>query len=109
MYGSRNLPDGMDMMNDSIFLDRKIINDCGINSAVVYWYISIQKEGIRQDGHYWIKMSLNDASKLIPFLSSAQIRSALKRLEDSGLILTGYYNEHKMQRTKWYAIPEAEL
>lgn len=58
------------------------------------------------DGNYWTYNSVKAFETLFPYLSTMQIRSALKKLVDEGLVITGNYNQMKYDRTLWYALTE---
>ncbi len=58
------------------------------------------------DGHVWTYNSVAGFAKLWPYLSEREIRTALDSLEKDGWVITGNYNEWKIDRTKWYALTE---
>lgn len=57
-----------------------------------------------RNGRIWVRRSLDDFHDAFPYLSVKQIRYALKKLEDKGVIKTDNFNESNYDRTKWYAI-----
>ena len=61
------------------------------------------------DGSYWTYNSIHAFSELFPYASEKQIRTALKKLVDVGLIKTGNYNKSAYDRTLWYAFTEKGL
>ncbi len=61
------------------------------------------------DGRHWTYNSVKAFTELFPWLSVAQIRRALKRLEDAGLIVSGCFNKTGYDRTKWYAVGDEGL
>nr|UVN01759.1 MAG: hypothetical protein [Bacteriophage sp.] len=58
------------------------------------------------DGHYWTYNSTKAFSELFPYMTVNAIRTALKKLKDNGLILTGNYNKSAYDRTMWYTLTE---
>ncbi|WP_077920467.1 helix-turn-helix transcriptional regulator [Spirosoma sp. 209] len=58
------------------------------------------------DGHYWTYNTVKSFNEQYPYLSPKEIWGVLDRLEKDGYIMTGNYNEKKMDRTKWYALTE---
>nr|UVX49669.1 MAG: hypothetical protein [Bacteriophage sp.] len=58
------------------------------------------------DGHYWTYNSTKAFSELFPYMTVNVIRTALKKLKDNGLILTGNYNKSAYDRTMWYTLTE---
>lgn len=73
----------------------KVAEDVGANSAVLL-------EGIRQASGASVQY-LCDA---FPYLTVNQIRSCLKKLEDSDYVGYAYYSENPMDRTKGYCITD---
>ena len=85
---------------------------CGVNSAILFTGIADDieiskkcKENFR-DGRYWTISSMKSFSEWFSFLTERQVKTALKKLEDSGFIMTGNYNDTPFNRTKWYTITE---
>ena len=58
------------------------------------------------EGRYWTYNSAKALHRLFPYASERKIRSAIKHLEDEGLVLTGNYNNSAYDRTMWYALTE---
>ena len=86
----------------------EIANRVGLNAAVLYqnivwWSQKNAANGKHQhDGRYWTYNSVKAFSELFPYFSPKQIRTALTRLENDGLILSGNFNNAGYDRTKWY-------
>lgn len=90
--------------------DVEIAKEFGLLEAILlknleYW-IEKNKANNKHfhDGYYWTYNSTRAFSEIFPYVSQRQIQSALKRLEEKGIILTGNYNEEKYDRTLWYTI-----
>lgn len=56
------------------------------------------------DGHYWTYNSTKAFGELFPYMTVNVIRTALKKLKDNGLILTGNFNKSAYDRTTWYTL-----
>ncbi len=88
--------------------DPEIAQKVGINAAVIYQNLSwwCEKNAANEknihDGKAWTHNSLRAFEILFPYLSGNQIRTALDKLETSGLIEVGNFNKKAYDRTKWY-------
>lgn len=81
------------------------INQAILLSSFAWWHkYNTTNEKNYHDGRYWTYNSIAAFAKQFPYMSQKQIRSTLERLEDNGLIITGSYNKHSYDRTKWYAL-----
>lgn len=89
--------------------ETNIAMDVGINAAILYqnihyWCQHNQANKVNEhEGLYWTYNSMKAFAELFPYLSEAQVRQALKVLEQKGYIKTGYFNKQAYDRTKWYA------
>lgn len=94
------------------YFDVHIAEVYGVNCAVILqniWYWIKKNEANETnyyDGNYWTYNSTKAFSKQFPYLSKKQIETALKKLRDEEILITGNYNELKYDRTLWYAITE---
>jgi DNA-binding PadR family transcriptional regulator len=92
--------------------DTDIAKAYGINAAVLLGYIAywtkVNEANDRNyyDGCYWTYNSRKAFAELFPYLSERQIRTAIDKLIDDGLIITGVYNEMRYDHTIWYALTE---
>lgn len=92
--------------------DPKIAARVGVNAAVLYqnivWWCAknAANRHNEHDGRFWTYNSVKAWAELFPYLSPAQIRLALDKLESCGLILSGTFNEIGYDRTKWYCPSE---
>ena len=99
-------------MAESHYFDVTIAKKYGVHCAVIlqniwHWIKKNQANGVNcYDGNYWTYNSTKAFSDLFPYLSQRQIETALKKLRDEGIIITGNYNAVKYDRTLWYAITE---
>ena len=97
-------------MAETHYFDIRIAELYGINCAVIlqnlwHWIRKNEANGTNfYDGHYWTYNSTKAFKDLFPYLSQKQIETALKKLRDENIIITGNYNAVKYDRTLWYAI-----
>ncbi len=60
------------------------------------------------DDRYWTYNTVTAFEELFPYLTKKQIRTALDKLEAAGILVSGNYNKHGRDQTKWYSfVPEA--
>jgi len=84
----------------------------GINAAIllqnIFWWIQKNKANKRHyhDGYYWTYNSREAYTKLFPYLSERQVKTAMDKLISDGIIITGDYNTDRYKRPTWYAITE---
>jgi len=82
----------------------------GMPAAVIYqnirfWIAKNEANGHNyKDGRYWTYNSIAAFKKLFPYLSEKQVRTALDRLIESGLILKACHSDDKYDRTSWYTL-----
>ena len=92
--------------------DVEIAAEYGINAAILLqnldFWIAKNKANKENyiDGRYWTYNSIKAYKELFPYLSERQINTALKKLVDEGLIITGNYNKMAYDHTLWYAITD---
>ena len=90
----------------------EIAEKYGINAAILFYHIVfwIEKNKANEtnyhDGHYWTYNSIKAFKTLFPYMGEKQIRNALKKLTDEGLLISGNYNKLPYDRTMWYALTE---
>ena len=93
----------------------QIAKEYGVNAAIIFQNLVYWIEHNRanetnfHDGRYWTYNSVRAFAELFPYLTDKQIRSALKKLEEGGMILIGNYNKSAYDRTRWYALAEKGL
>lgn len=95
--------------------DPQIAQEYGVNAAIIFQNLVYWIEHNRanetnfHDGRYWTYNSVRAFAELFPYLTDKQIRGALKKLEEGGMILVGNYNKSAYDRTRWYALAEKGL
>lgn len=100
------------MSNVKHVFDIDIASEYGVNAAILlenigYWVKQNEANGTNYyDGQYWTFNSLRALRELFPYMSEKQIYTALQKLIDAGLIVTGNYNSNWHDRTLWYSLTE---
>lgn len=90
--------------------DPAIAAKVGLNAAVIYQNILFwtEKNLVNgrnvKDGKVWTYNSIKAWGELFPYFSPDQIRRALAKLVEAGLIFEGNYNQSAYDRTKWYGV-----
>lgn len=99
-------------MAETHFFDIHIAERYGVNCAVIlqniwHWIRKNEANGVNYyDGNYWTYNSTKAFKELFPYLTQKQIETALKKLRDENILVTGNYNVVKYDRTLWYSITE---
>ena len=89
-----------------------LAQELGVTQAIllenIYFWVSKNEFNQKNifDGRAWTYNSIKAFAAQFPYLTERQIRSALLKMEQDGVILTGNYNKSKYDRTKWYAISD---
>lgn len=95
--------------------DSAVAEKYGMLEAVllnhIYYWVEKNKANEQNfhDGHYWTYNSTRAFSSLFTYASERQIKSALMKLREAGILLTGNYNENPYDRTLWYTLSEDGL
>lgn len=91
-------------------LDIGVAQLVGTNAALIleniaYWCEhNAANNANLHDGHYWTYNSIKAFGELFPYMTVNVIRTALKKLKDNKLILTGNFNKSAYDRTTWYTL-----
>lgn len=94
------------------FFDVYLAKEYGVNCAIILRTLDslIAKNRVDNvnyfDGRYWTYISKTSLAELLPYFTEKQIRSALDKLINEGLIMTGNYNKSAYDRTLWYAFTD---
>jgi hypothetical protein len=92
----------------------EIASKYGLNCAIlldnfVFWQIHNETNKKNYfDGRYWTYNSIKAFQEQFPYLTLKQIRGAIQKLEDEGLIASGKYSDNPYDQTKWYSV-EAQV
>lgn len=94
------------------YFDPSIAEDYGLNAAVIYadleyWCKKNEKKGKNiKEGRAWTFNTLKEIQSRHPYLSIKQIRAAIEKLKDGGMIVVSRHNKRNTDKTHWYAIGE---
>lgn len=89
--------------------DPHIAAQVGVNAAVIYQNLVFWAEKNKANqkhikgGYVWTYNSRRAFSELFPYLSESQVKTAINKLVDSGLVIKGEYNKSNYDRTNWYS------
>ena len=92
--------------------DVRIACEYGVNAAIIFQNIyfwcehNCVNDKHLHDGMHWTYCSNKAFQEILPYLSEKTIRTAIKKLVDNGLIVTGNYNDTPYDRTLWYAVTD---
>ena len=92
--------------------DVDLATEIGVNAAIILEHFNflIAKNAANKINHhagrYWTCNSVSAFRRIYPYLTEYAIRTAIQRLTDEGLIMTGEFSEDKRDRTIWYALTE---
>ena len=90
-----------------------LVMQVGLNEAILLQQLHFRlliSTNVR-DGHKWVYKTYDEwKNEEFPFWSVDTIKRAIRRLEESGYIIsTASYNRMKMDKTKWYRIDYKKL
>lgn len=96
-------------MGDYYSFDGRVAEEVGVNAAVVLGRLHRmgKVEGSFKDGRVWVRASRKKVAEEIPFFSEKQVRDAINKLVNAGLIGVDVRNENPYDRTKWYSFDVA--
>ncbi|WP_374720599.1 hypothetical protein [Peribacillus tepidiphilus] len=83
----------------------------GLNESIIlqqihYWLVTSSHV---IEGRKWIYNTYKDWQKQLPFWSESTIKRTIKSLEEKGYVNSDNFNQHKMDKTKWYTIDYEKL
>lgn len=102
-------------MADTHYFNVHIATELGIPAAVMLSHFMFWCEKNKanrkheHDGLYWTYNSVSAFEELFPYLSRSSIKSAIKKLEDAGYLVSGNFNKSAYDRTKWYAVTDKAM
>lgn len=94
------------------FFEENVAALYGVQAAVlfqnIYYWCQKNKANGRHlhRGYYWTFNSEKAFVELFPYMTKWQIRNALKKLIDDGVVITDNFNQSAYDRTLWYAVTE---
>ena len=89
----------------------------GMNAAVifnhiVYWLRINTSKGTEhniRDGKVWMYESQQEISNFLEYLTIDDVKKAMVKLVDSGLLIKGNYNENPFDKTNWYTTADQSI
>ena len=90
-----------------------IAEKCGVHSAIVFNYIAYwvglneSDERNYYEGKYWMFNTKKAFAEVFPYMTERQIRYAIDKLIESGLIVSGSFNKKAFDHTLWYTLSDS--
>lgn len=90
----------------------KVAEMCGVNAAVIlqhlqFWVKKNRAKGINlHDGKYWTYATQKQLSEIFPWVTERQVKSALNKLIENGLLEKSKFNQEKWDQTTWYTLTD---
>lgn len=100
-------------MNHSF--DTDVAAKYGLVDAIIlenfkFWIAKNEADERHQyEGRYWTYSSVKALETLFAYLTAKQIRGAIDRLVEAGILLKGNFNQSAYDRTSWFAFSEIDL
>lgn len=94
------------------YFEAEIAQKFGILEAVLishinFWLITNKANGRNfHDGEYWTYNSYRALAEIYPYAKETQIKYALTKLREKGVLKTGNYNKKPYDRTLWYTFTD---
>ena len=86
------------------------LNEAIILNHIIYWIAHNSINGKnKHDGRFWTFNPVRKIAEQFPYFSERKTAIILKSLVKQGVVLTGNYNKHSYDRTKWYALKDEML
>jgi len=104
------IADGMVVPMAEHHFNVEVATEYGVNAAILlnhlaFWIAKNEANGTNfYDGMYWTYNSRKAMTVLFPYLGEKQVRNAIDKLVENGLVVTGNYNQKQYDRTIWYAL-----
>jgi len=98
----------------SHYFDTDVATEFGVTEAILinhfqFWiaHNRANRSNHRQ-GRTWTFNSIKALQELFPYMGVKQIRGALRRLEESGILVVDNHNQTAYDRTLWYAFADED-
>ena len=82
----------------------------GIPHALVLGHIDFMVQKARTNGEkriegkYWMRKSVSEFAEMYPYLTKNQVRRAIEKLRDDGLIVSRRFKSNECTKTLWYTV-----
>jgi hypothetical protein len=100
------------IIGSSLSFDQGIAIECGVNAAIVYNHIlywlqqNIRNPRCWHEEKIWMYESLPKIAEFFRFLTEKEVRLAITRLLEAGLLIRENFNSNKFDKTSWYSITD---
>jgi hypothetical protein len=85
----------------------KNLEAAALFNHIVFWLRTNKANGVNQiEGKTWMFQTMESMSKVMGYLTEKQIKDAMKKLVDAGLLIKGNFNENPFDRTNWYCLAD---
>lgn len=95
--------------------DTQLAKECGVEAAILYndivhWIsFNAQHEYVHKEGKVWSFSTYKQIADRIEFLTERQVKYAMEKLIDKGLIIKGNFNPNVFDKTSWFTISDPSL
>lgn len=102
-------------MQKTIQLDPQIAQQFGANASILFSNIhfwlteNLKKKKNFFDKRVWMYCSIRQLKEQYSYLTTRQIRHALEKLSEAGILLKNNFNKTRYDRTIWYSINSDEF
>ena len=82
----------------------------GIPHALVLGHIDFMVQKARTNGEkriegkYWMRKSVGEFAEMYPYLTKNQVRRAIEKLRNDGLIVSRRFKSNECTKTLWYTV-----
>lgn len=95
--------------------DVNVAKALGVNAAIVfshvlYWLrINAAKGHNIRDGKVWMYETQKDIANFLDYLTLDEVKKAVIKLLDSGLLVKDNFNKNRFDQTSWYTVSEQDI
>lgn len=90
--------------NPRIAIDFSVNVSIFIQKLAEWTFINLANKKHIHDGHCWSYNTLEAYEEIFPWWSKRQLETIINNAVKDGLVIKGNYNQHKYDRTSWYAL-----
>lgn len=103
------------MSADSHSFNVQLAKMVGLTEAILLQHFYFWHQRARnlpdmlRDGRVWFYRSVAEMREVFPYLSDANVRTAIQHLIDRGLVVKGDYSSASMYKATWYSLTIAAI
>ena len=92
------------------FFNPELAECYGVHEAImlnhlIYWIAYNSMTGKNyHEGRFWTFNPIREFAIQLPYFNENKITRIIKSLINQGVIITGNYNKHRYDQTRWYAL-----